>query len=773
MAFESVQIQTTVNGASPIVGYRDDVHQGDVVVASLTSEIGVSSVHWELIGRPELSLAGGTGINPWDLGTGLQSAWTIDSDDAGPPAVHRDGTYVLQATINPGSPGETRKTIIVRRLTGLTIPGPNGTTLPLAKLGPMETYEDTSVPNTREGWATMLNRWLERLRGAGTGGGGTVNTVNAGPGISITGTSTDPIVNNTGVISVTSGTGISITGTGANPVVNNTGILSITAGLNVSITGTIQNPIINAAGSGSGGANPTLFRRTNIAGMAGIDASGFLTSDAHICEVLTVGDFYRYVPGSTMTVSGTSVVTNTGGGGGQWARMGIPNQAFLQATYWSVSPATGNDQNVGWGTSEAAADAHPLQSFQELNRRLVGWNQVNSAAGLTTVSLSIHLMDDLVDPTKFAILTNLASPDANDFIRIRGGTSPVDGSASNRTITAVTPAVPATNTEREIVIAGIGLKPGYVGKMIQTTDGLKTAFITRQKSADHFSISQVIDNASGINGSDTWNVSDFAVNDHVNILDLVKILGWPFPAAGVAYPYAAQLRFDGNVAGFFPQNIISSGFATAAQCIFGTGVLDAFEFGFLLSGAANLSISGCLIWGSNGNVFYGGLITWASVGLIVPGPIFAGGTSMIFLDEVLFVGATGSGAGLRATGDSPLLIEVTDESQIGEFGMNGPTIAMLSTHAGMPGEIFGSDGNDGTKSLWYGSGNIYVNLIIGKGSRSKFPKLGITVTTSGPGFVNLAGIGLSDTSNNYLASQIPIVDLSTLTMLNDSGGASF
>lgn len=55
------------------------------------------------------------------------------------------------------------------------------------------------------------------------------------------------------VASVGAGTGISVDSTDpANPVVSNTGVLSVTAGSNVSITGTAQNPIINATVPPSG-----------------------------------------------------------------------------------------------------------------------------------------------------------------------------------------------------------------------------------------------------------------------------------------------------------------------------------------------------------------------------------------------------------------------------------------------------------------------------------------------------------------------------------------
>lgn len=49
-----------------------------------------------------------------------------------------------------------------------------------------------------------------------------------------------------GVLSVTAGPGITITGTATNPIVNNTGVLSVTAGSRTTVTGTAANPIVNS-----------------------------------------------------------------------------------------------------------------------------------------------------------------------------------------------------------------------------------------------------------------------------------------------------------------------------------------------------------------------------------------------------------------------------------------------------------------------------------------------------------------------------------------------
>ena len=98
-------------------------------------------------------------------------------------------------------------------------------------------------------------RWVSQSTGSG-GGSGDVVSVVAGTGIAVD--STDP----------------------ANPVVSNTGVLSVTAGSNITIGGTAQNPTINGnagtvtavsiasangfAGSSSGGATPQLTITTTL-----------------------------------------------------------------------------------------------------------------------------------------------------------------------------------------------------------------------------------------------------------------------------------------------------------------------------------------------------------------------------------------------------------------------------------------------------------------------------------------------------------------------------
>ena len=164
MAFENVQVTSTRNAVSPIIGYRQDLVIADVIVASLTSNVGVSSFRWELVGRPEGSVAGGAGPEPIFLSASATATFTVDSDTG----FNKDGTYIVQCTLNGGSPTETRIRAALVRLTGITISGSR----PLRKIGGFESLDDSSVAATIQGWATQLNRWLEQVRTLTGGGGG-------------------------------------------------------------------------------------------------------------------------------------------------------------------------------------------------------------------------------------------------------------------------------------------------------------------------------------------------------------------------------------------------------------------------------------------------------------------------------------------------------------------------------------------------------------------------------------------------------------------------
>lgn len=95
----------------------------------------------------------------------------------------------------------------------------------------------------------------------GTPGTGVVNSITGGAGITVTGTTTVPIVSNTGVVSLISGTGIGITGT-TTPTITNNGVTSITAGTGIAVTGTASIPIVGLSASNRVNG-PNLLPNTN------------------------------------------------------------------------------------------------------------------------------------------------------------------------------------------------------------------------------------------------------------------------------------------------------------------------------------------------------------------------------------------------------------------------------------------------------------------------------------------------------------------------------
>lgn len=190
MAFSGVQIRSTRNGVSLVTGYRDDLAIADVVGVQLTPTKGVASYRWELIGRPEGSVAGGPGPEPVLLGTGATASFTVDDDSMFP----RDGTYTVRCTLNAGVPTQTAIHVILARVTGHTISGGRK----LRKVGAFETLgDDTSVNTSAQGWANQVNRAVQfaiENAGGGGGGGGPTSFAPVGSGETVTAVTGETVV---------------------------------------------------------------------------------------------------------------------------------------------------------------------------------------------------------------------------------------------------------------------------------------------------------------------------------------------------------------------------------------------------------------------------------------------------------------------------------------------------------------------------------------------------------------------------------------------------
>lgn len=368
MAFANVQITSTRNAGTPIVGWRQDLVVGDVIAMALTDTTGVSSFRWELVGRPEGSIAGGAGPEPLLLSTGATAGFTVDTD----VGLIRDGTYIVHCTLNGGSPTETIITVGLARL----YPGLSYNGLPLRRLGGFENHEDTNEPLVRQGWAKMLNRWLGLVAagGGGSGAGVTGPTGPTGPaGIGVTGPTGPAGLGVTGPtgVGVTGPTGPSGAGTtgptgptgiGITGPTGPTGGLGVTGPTGVGVTGPTGPSGFGVTGptgpTGAGQTGPTGLRGpTGPTGPTGAGTTG-PTGPTGVGVTGPTGPTGVGVTGPTGPAGGAGTTGPTGptgpGGGATWD--------ITKVRYIFLDGDSGNDANLGYIDAIAGSTFTPAQT---------------------------------------------------------------------------------------------------------------------------------------------------------------------------------------------------------------------------------------------------------------------------------------------------------------------------------------------------------------------------------------------------------------------------
>ncbi len=301
--------------------------------------------------------------------------------------------------------------------------------------------------------------------------------------------------------------------------------------------------------------------------------------------VESVGDWYTLLPDDGTALQ--YLVHVAASDGRRWHRQGRPNAAFLAAAYWSVGLG-GSDENRGWGPNHAFSDAVRLATMSELNRRLAGYDGnypgwFSIEWGISGYSgPSIHITSD-IPVTSFAVLTNMRAINGNTLPRIYGDLTQVDGSATNRAITAAQPAVPVSNTERTITIAGLGLVPQYVTKAVISSDGRKFAWVTRQTVSDTIAISQPQKLGPGedwVKG-DTGTIvgADFIVGDHVGFYDMAQMPDWPFPSSDSAESFIVHVHLGNNTSAYSAHGDLGTSGVFIYQCVWGyPGFRASYQF---------------------------------------------------------------------------------------------------------------------------------------------------------------------------------------------------
>lgn len=450
----------------------------------------------------------------------------------------------------------------------------------------------------------------------------------------------------------------------------------------------------------------------------------------------SVHDYFTLVYGENLDEGETTVVNSPtfADDGAQWLRQNVVNQQFISQLFVSLDPSNSsgiaNDENTGYGTSVEDSDLRPLRTWFELNRRLKGFGDVG---------LTIHIMS-ASDSSNFTVLTNLASDGGSlQYVTIIGDLIPVDSNASSRLITAVQPAVPATNTERTIRIAGLGNAPQYVGMLVQTADGVKTSAITRQLEADLFAVGQVRDgNIYGVTGS----IADFEVGDVVSIYDATPLPDWPFPANVPRYPILARVRLDLGDSGVFAIGQVGLAQAGITQVIFGSD--DNPSKCAIISGACDQG-NAPFVWSCamrKRHVMISGSWNFLSVAVCLNGAGANTGDGPRLSDAVIYIqdelNISGSGSNFVSEG-GPWSLVAMRNSQIATFGLSGPgfLLGLNDTLHAIGGGII----DCASPLKWYGTNP---SLVAGPGSlgllnlgpginRIPFDPSLLTVTVGGSG----------------------------------------
>ncbi len=489
------------------------------------------------------------------------------------------------------------------------------------------------------------------------------------------------------------------------------------------------------------------LRKATISAMRATATSSLTATVANTVFVDTVGDYFQFKAGSTSALM-SNVVVASSDGLGQYHRMGIPNQGFLAAAFWAVDPAnsTGraNDENAGWGATQAAADLVPLRSFHELNRRLVG------AADVTR---TIHVLSGS-DSTNFCVLTNLASnPGAVNYTTLIGDLIPVDASATGRVIASRVVAVPSTNTERTITITGLGLVPQYVGMLVMTANGGKTAVVTRQPSSGVLAVSQPR-SCNPLTG-DFGSVVDFAAADVVGFYDATSLPDYPFPPNFPKYPIVARVRIDLGTSGVFQSGHIGGSQVSFLQCIIGSDSSPAAVT--LISANSNQDQAPTVICCSirKRRVHFVGSWYFASSAVCLNGVGTNGGDGPRLSSTTIYLGdefaIAGSGHSMVADG-GPVAIVPTQGAQIASFGLDGAAFLLGLNSVTHP--IRGAVLDATNPLIWYGTNPAIVpsnalNLLtIGRGfNRVPYDATKLSVTVGGSGKrISILG---TDTSKDF------------------------
>jgi len=252
--------------------------------------------------------------------------------------------------------------------------------------------------------------------------------------------------------------------------------------------------------------------------MIGIDASVFLTSDAHICEVLTVGDYYKYVPGTTLTPDGITVINNTGGGGGQWQRLLIPNLAWRAQATWSIDE--GNISTLASDENTGVDDTHPLRTGAEFARRM-GRCVLPQVTTIRWMSDTTHYSLDLSGINAGA--QSAAGTLTAAFPLVIVGVTTLVRAGTFSAVSQVGPWELVDSSLGTSWAASACLSTSASSRFIRTPDGAKHAFMGYEPLAKTVDTSPTTGYSNTYAfGSDGTPVATFVIEDSYEVINVPK-----------------------------------------------------------------------------------------------------------------------------------------------------------------------------------------------------------------------------------------------------------
>lgn len=404
-------------------------------------------------------------------------------------------------------------------------------------------------------------------------------------------------------------------------------------------TGTVEAIITGAGASGSAGGGGGIIRVDSI-NVVGTKLTALVTAGFQKATLAFVGnssvdqasvnDFFQLAIGENLTADGITVV-NSPTAGHQWKRMFVVNQSFVKKDFWAIDDGA-SPENTGWGATLLAADAHPIPSA-ELRRRLTGSNYDTTPI--------FHQLTD-ADPNVWATIDTVKTKNGLGFPNYVGSkTAQVGG--TDVVITAVQVAVPATNTARSISGLNLGAA-GFVGLMIQRTDGGKTAFATRSAGANQMEIGEV--RTSNALTGDNGAVTNFIVGEHVTVYKLPTIPCHPF-SGNEMFVGVGEVEVKNPSPVIFEQGNMGGSYPFYTNCSFDGAVFGGGAFVFL----------GNSLFRTRQSIVEGGNLQFQTLSVLTQGQgiQFTGNSNVIFGNEVLIQNSSINFArgctALQSTGD--------------------------------------------------------------------------------------------------------------------------